>query len=147
MYNSSYSQNFPQGVVARLAGLYGDDRIHLLKSLRAGRAILEEEGQRWLNYLHRRDAVRALIFLCFDQRVTGGFYNVVDDGQLNQLQLYEFLCPKLNLPMPKPGTRAANSKRAYSNKKVVGSKLKALGWSPIVPSLREGLDEILSSEK
>ena len=51
------------GVVARLSGLYGPGRCHVLKNLVNGTAHLDGAGDRMMNFIHRDDAARAMLLL------------------------------------------------------------------------------------
>lgn len=51
------------GIVARLAGIYGPERSVILKKLLSGEAVIEEDGRRFLNQIHRDDAARAILHL------------------------------------------------------------------------------------
>ena len=56
------------GVVARLVPLYGPGRCELLRRYREGLPCLPGAPGRFMNYLHRDDAVSALLLLAVQQR-------------------------------------------------------------------------------
>jgi nucleoside-diphosphate-sugar epimerase len=51
------------GAVARLAGIYGPGRSVLLRKFFSGEAVIEGDGARWINQIHRDDAASALFKL------------------------------------------------------------------------------------
>jgi nucleoside-diphosphate-sugar epimerase len=146
------------GIVARLAGLYGPQRTHLIKSMRSGTARLDGgDGARMMNYVYQDDAVSALVALATATDGARGTYNVVDDGGVTQRDCLTFLSNRLQLPMP--GAQAAqatataevSSRRnaANNNKRVVATRLKTeLGWSPsVAPTLIDGLERLIQIEE
>ncbi|MFH1066368.1 MAG: NAD-dependent epimerase/dehydratase family protein, partial [bacterium] len=44
------------GVIARLAGIYGPERGFWLQKILSGAPVIEGNGERWLNQIHRDDA-------------------------------------------------------------------------------------------
>ena len=49
------------GIVTRLSGIYGPGRSAILKKFLTGGAVIEEDGRRFLNQIHRDDAARDLV--------------------------------------------------------------------------------------
>jgi nucleoside-diphosphate-sugar epimerase len=128
------------GVVARLAGLYGPGRCVPLKKLLEGRATIEEDGTRLMNMLHQLDAAGALRFLA--KKELSGVYNVVDNEPATEIEWYQYVCRHLNKPLPPFGPRDLNRKRGWTNKRVTNRKLRSLGWNPVFPTFKEGIEEI-----
>jgi nucleoside-diphosphate-sugar epimerase len=128
------------GVVARLAGLYGPGRCAPLQKLMEGRATIEEDGSRRMNMLHQMDAAQALGFLA--EKELSGVYNVVDNQPVAEIDWYHYACCRLNKPLPPFGPRDLNRKRGWTNKRVSNRKLRSLGWDPVFPTFKEGIDEI-----
>jgi len=126
------------GIVTRLAGIYGPGRWALLRKFLDGMAVIEEEGSRWLNNIHRDDAAGAIAFL-LNNGAAGGVYNVVDDTPLSQADCYRILSKHFKKPMPPSGPVDADRKRGVTNKRVSNAKLKGLGWVAKFPSVKEGL--------
>lgn len=116
------------GIVARLAGLYGPGRsVHLAK-MREGRAVIEEDGARWINQIHRDDAASALVHLsgiAEPPRVV----NVSDGSPLTQRELYSLIARHCGLPLPPHGPPAPR-KRGSSSKRVSNGLLVSTGWRP-----------------
>ena len=128
-----------QGVVARLAGIYGPGRSALLRKFLSGEAQIEGSGERFLNQAHRDDIAAALLHLIALPDETG-IVNVVDNQPLTQRECYQWLATRLSRPLPPvtkaPGTR----KRGTSNKRVSNQKLRRLGWEPNYPTFPIGMD-------
>ena len=55
----------------------------LLERLRRREAVIEGDGMRWMNQIHQRDLVVALVHL-IDTGVRGEIYNVSDDTPATQ---------------------------------------------------------------
>jgi nucleoside-diphosphate-sugar epimerase len=116
------------GIVARLAGLYGPARSVLLRKFFEGTAIIEGEGAKWINQVHRDDVAAAIVHL-----VTAGvrgIYNVSDNQPLPQRELYTWLAQRFDRLLPPSGPIDTNRKRGWTNKRVSNVRLRALGWMP-----------------
>ena len=135
------------GIALRLAGIYGPGRsVHLRKMLDGSATIDEGEPSRFLNQIHRDDAVSAIIHLIgpgtTNQR--GAIFNVADDQALTQRECYESLADLLGLPLPHDAQPATDRKRAWTNKIVSNTALRATGWEPRYPSF---LDAVKTDER
>ena len=121
------------GVVARLAGIYGPGRSVILKKFLSGEAVIEEDGRRFLNQIHRDDAARAVLHLAASG-VRGEILNVSDSTPLSQRACYEALSSLFSHPLPPTGPRDVNRKRGWTHKRVSNAKLRATGWQLAFPS-------------
>jgi nucleoside-diphosphate-sugar epimerase len=158
------------GIVARLSGIYGPGRSVILKKFLSGEAVIEEDGQRFLNQIHRDDAARALLHLSSPQLSTlssgpsqlpasprlnrvafapAGFssqlYNVSDSRPLTQLECYTGLANLFGKPLPPSGPRDLNRKRGWTHKRVSNAKLRATGWEPRFPCFLDAAAAIAST--
>jgi nucleoside-diphosphate-sugar epimerase len=132
-----------RGTVLRLGGIYGPGRCVPLQKLLSGEAVIEGNGERILNSIHRADAVSAF---CLAARIRcSGIFNVVDDLPVSQLEWFQWLCAELRRPVPPFVPRDLNRKRGWTSKKVSNAKLRSLSWVPQYPTFREGLTEILKA--
>lgn len=138
-----------QGIVCRLSGIYGPGRSVILKKFLAGEAIIEEDGRRFLNQIHRDDAAQAVLFLLengIDKnapiKVRGEIFNVSDSQPLSQRTTYEGLAQGLNRPLPPSGPRDENRKRGWTHKQVSNAKLQSVGWTPRYPCFLDAVSEI-----
>ena len=119
------------GSVARLSGLYGPGRCHILKGLLKGTARLDGDGRRVMNFIHRDDAASALRLMA-EAPVNGGIYNI-SAGAESQRECYQSLADHFALPLPASATSDAPRKRGNSSKRVSSSLIRNLGWQPKYP--------------
>jgi nucleoside-diphosphate-sugar epimerase len=124
--------------VVRSSGIYGPKRGVLFERFRRGEAMIEGDGLRWINQIHQRDLVAAIIHL-IHAGVPGEFYNATDDTPVTYRDYYAWCSKFLSQPMPPHGPVNAERKRGLTNKRVSNAKLRATGWAPMYPSFREGL--------
>jgi nucleoside-diphosphate-sugar epimerase len=131
------------GVVTRLAGIYGPDRSVLLSKFKNGEAVIEEDGRRFTNQIHRDDAARALLHLfSLGEFPSGQVFNVCDSESLTQLEVYQGLAEIFGKDLPPSGPRDMNRKRGWTHKKVCNIKLRATGWQPKYPSFLDAVAEL-----
>ncbi|MEY2529921.1 MAG: hypothetical protein QOI96_6 [Verrucomicrobiota bacterium] len=129
------------GIVTRIAGIYGPGRSALLKRFLAGEAKIDRQNDRFVNQVHRDDVAAALFLLLDRQSHSGQIYNVVDDHPLLQSECYRWLAEKLNRALPPVGLSTSKGKRGRSNKRVSNARLRNLGWEPRYPSFAEAMEE------
>src|SRR5712691_3923416 len=129
------------GIVVRLAGIYGPQRSQLLKSFLAGQVVLDPEDDRFVNQIHRDDAASALFLLLDRQSPAREIFNVVDDQPMLRSECYRWLAEKLNRPTPPAGRSTARRKRGRSNKRVSNAKLRGQGWTPRYPTFAEAMEK------
>lgn len=128
------------GIVARLSGIYGPGRSVILRKFLTGEAVIEEDGRRFLNQIHRDDAASAIHHLATIG--ASGVFNVSDSTPLSQLACYQALSAQFSLPLPPSGPRDLNRKRGWTHKQVSNSKLRATGWEPRFPSFIDAAGEV-----
>lgn len=118
------------GLVARLSGLYGPKRCHVLKNLLSGEARIDGHGERIMNFIHRDDAADAMLMLAeLDVFPRGEIYNVTAEP-VSQHDCYAILAKHFGVPMPEQQREVVKRKRGNSSKRVSNAKLKSLGWQP-----------------
>jgi nucleoside-diphosphate-sugar epimerase len=132
-----------KGVVARLSGIYGPGRSVILKKFLNGEAVIEEDGRRMLNQIHRDDAARAVFHLATSRAC--GVFNVCDSMPLPQIECYRELSRMFGKPLPPTGPRDPDRKRGWTHKRVSNEKLRATGWQPEFPSFLEAAKTIATS--
>ena len=130
-----------QGTVLRLAGIYGPGRCVPLQKLLSGEAVIEDDGDRIINSIHRDDAVTA--FCLAARHRWQGILNVADNTPVTQREWFQWVCARTGRPLPPFVTRDLSRKRAWTSKRVSNAKLRSLGWSPQYPSFREGIEGLL----
>lgn len=126
------------GLVARLSGLYGPGRSVILQKFLSGRAVIEGDGRRWVNQIHRDDAARAVVHL-LTKPARPGIYNVCDSQPATQSEVYMWLADYFQRPLPGKGERDLNRKRGWTNKRVSNAKLRGTGWRPAFPAYRDAI--------
>lgn len=129
------------GTVLRLAGLYGPGRSVLRQKFLDGTAILEGGGGRWINQIHRDDAVRAIASVLQSGK-SGAICNVADDQPATQREIYGWMAEYFSRPLPPVGPPDLGRKRGWTNKRVANARLRALGWTPEFPSYRGALPSL-----
>ena len=128
-------------VILRLAGIYGPGRGHWFKQFLRGEARLEGDGSRYLNMIHRDDAVGAIIAALQGGAPVPSVFNVVDNEPVSQRDFFGWLAGQLDQPMPPsvPADAEANRKRGVTNKRVSNQRLKKmLGYQFKYPTFRQG---------
>src|SRR5437763_7777874 len=125
------------GIVLRVAGIYGPGRSFLLRSVMNGTSIISDH---FVNQVHRDDVASAISFLARSRAVDPPrVFNVVDDTPAPRAEILDWLSTRVGVPLSSfPAD--AEPKRGRSNKRVSNAKLRALGWVPAYPSYREGFD-------
>ncbi len=116
------------GIVARLAGIYGPGRSVLLRKFLSEEAVIEGDGLRIINQVHRDDIASALRVLA--ERGEPGVYNVCDDAPMAQIAVYTWLAAKFGRELPPHGPIDPHRKRGWTSKRVSNAKLRRLGWAP-----------------
>jgi len=132
------------GLVARLAGIYGPGRSVILRKFLAGEAVIEEDGRRFLNQIHRDDAARAILHLATSS-IRGEVFNVSDSTPLTQRECYEALSRIFSRPLPPSGPRDLDRKRGWTHKQVSNKRLRATGWQPLFPSFLDAAGSIAAT--
>ena len=131
------------GVVARLAGIYGPGRSVILRKFLAGEAVIEEDGRRVLNQIHRDDAARAIFhLLTLEPFPKGEVFNVCDSQPMSQVEVYGGLAEIFGRELPPSGPRDLDRKRGWTHKKVLNTKLRETGWKPLYPSFLDAVREL-----
>ncbi|MEI6177281.1 MAG: NAD-dependent epimerase/dehydratase family protein [Verrucomicrobiota bacterium] len=132
------------GIVTRLSGIYGPGRSVILKKILTGEAVIEEDGRRFLNQIHRDDAANAIFHLA-KSGIRGAIFNVSDSMPVTQIACYEKLAEIFHLPLPPVGPRDPNRKRGWTHKQVSNAKLRATGWVPGFPSFLDAAEGVATS--
>jgi len=136
-------------VVLRLAGIYGPGRGYWLNQFLNGEARLEGRGARFLNMIHRDDAV-GVILAALQRGRPGETYNAVDDEPVPQLACFEWLSHTLRraLPPAVPVPEGPARRRGATNKQVSNRRLhQELDYRLKYPNFREGFAALLRSRE
>ena len=128
------------GIVARLAGIYGPQRSALLTKFLSGTATIDPNNDRFVNQVHRDDIASALFLLLNGAAQSSAqIYNVIDDEPLLQSECYGWLSQKLNRPLPPMRRSDQPGKRGDTNKRVSNAKLRRLGWTLQYPTFADAM--------
>jgi nucleoside-diphosphate-sugar epimerase len=132
------------GIITRLSGIYGPGRSVILKKFLSGEAILEEDGRRFLNQIHRDDAAAAILHLARRHGSIAGsrLFNLSDSRPLSQLDCYRELARLFGRPLPPVGPRDPDRKRGWTHKRVSNAKLRASGWEPRFPCFLDAVESV-----
>lgn len=133
------------GTVVRLGALYGPDRCVLVSQYCTEGTALPGDMDRWINYIHRDDAVGALHLLCTLREPPSGIYNLTDRTPMQLGEIYSYLSGLLDRPAPQPEPLRAEARRGFSNQRISCSRLLALGWEPLYPSFADGVHNVLEA--
>lgn len=135
-----------RGVVLRLAGIYGPDRIPRIRDVQVGKTITAH-AEGYLNLIHRDDAA-AVVVAVSQQPPFSATLNVCDGQPVPRREFYREIARLLNVPEPtfsEPTPEELQQIRG-SDKQVSAAKLQetlAVTWR--YPSYREGLAAIVTS--
>ena len=133
------------GLITRLSGIYGPGRSVILKKFLTGEALIEEDGRRFLNQIHRDDASAAILHLASHRKSkieNRQLFNLSDSQPLSQLETYQNLSSIFHRPLPPTGPRDPDRKRGWTHKRVSNEKLRATGWNPRYPSFLDAAESI-----
>ncbi len=126
--------------ILRVAGIYGPERGFLFRQFMKGETGSFDDGNRWLNMIHRDDVISAIMIAL---RLVPSVYNVADDKPVTQHFFLEWLANRLSKPPMAPKGARFPRKRTVTNKRVLNTKLKTAGWALSFPTFREGYEELI----
>ena len=128
-------------LILRLSGIYGPNRVFLLKQLLSGATTVPASDTYWANRIHITDAALAVIHLLKRKTLTG-IYIGTDSTPVPLKTLYQELAKTLGAPPPKEGLPSAMmGKKRLSNQKLCDS-----GFTFQWPDCRQGYAAILANE-
>lgn len=108
----------------RLAAVYGPGK-GVRARLRAGDYKLLDGGRHYVSRVHINDVIN-VIFAAEERAPQGGLYLVGDDQPTTQKEYAEWLCARLDLPMPPSMASAAPGMRRtpHRNRRISNAKMK-----------------------
>lgn len=118
------------GVTLRLSGLYGAERLRLLKGIQAGTITAPDGPGHWANRIHIDDAAKACAHL-LGMVEPQPLYVGTDDHPMQTAELYDSLARLMDVPSP------ARRLQAPSGKRLSNARLRASGWIPEWPNALE----------
>lgn len=139
---------FPSIAILRLGGIYGPNRHALLDDLRDGVRSFPDDPNRWINQIHRDDAVSAILHM-ISISPERKIFNVVDDEPVPYGTCLKWLAHRLNVAPPvfDPEAPALRKRRGPKpHRRISNAKLKATGWVPQYPTFKHGFAQIFVEE-
>jgi len=132
----------------RAAGIYGPGRgLHL--RLKSGTFRIPGDGSGVVSRIHVADLARLVlgIFRRVPEGARGDVFVAADDTPVPQLEVIEWLCRRLALPMP-PRVPVEEAPATLRHDRAVDNRrIKTwTGLSLLYPSYREGFESCLSEE-
>lgn len=140
----AYASSHP-GIIAtsaRLSGIYGPGRNHLIDRLRRGQAIAPEGQTHWVNRIHIDDAAAAIVHL-LSLPQPAALYLVTDSTPLPMRTLYDELARLVGAPSPAIGSTPAS----VGSKRLSNLRLLDSGFIFKWPDSRLGHAALLSKPK
>lgn len=122
-----------QGIVLRLAGIYGPGRTAMLRRARD----LQPGRRRWTNRIHAEDAAAALSHL-LDLPNPQPIYLGGDDSPALESDVFAWLRGQEKLPA------VAAADEPLSGRRVSNRRLRDCGWFPTHPDFRSGYLRLLA---
>lgn len=129
----------PEGIVVRLAGIYGPGRTRLVRMVREGSARCARSRPIG-NRIHRDDCAGAIAHVLGHAKPER-LYVGVDAAPVELCEVYRWIADELGLPAPaeshEPDARGGSRKRCSS------ARLLASGYELRYPTYRDGYRELL----
>ncbi|MET1035575.1 MAG: SDR family oxidoreductase [Arthrobacter sp.] len=132
----------PDGIVLRLAGIYGPGRTRLVDSVLGGTAVVPP-GPHPTNRIHRDDAAAAIVHLATVVPDPEPLYVGVDDEPAELGDVLRFLAAELGRGEPPTGEAPA---ARGGNRRLSNARLRATGFEFAFPTFREGYRSVLAGE-
>lgn len=135
--------------IFRLPGIYGPGRS-VVDRLRDGSARIVKKPGQIFNRVHVDDSVTGM-FVSIGRPRPGAVYNLCDDEPSSADVVMSWAAERMELPSPPevnwtdPSVSDAMRRFYLDSKRISNARAKAeLGWQPMYPSWREGLEAQLS---
>lgn len=132
--------------ILRCGGIYGPGRSQLVDRVRGGLAHYDPDRTQYTNRIHADDVAAALAFLTLHPdppALVAG----VDHEPAPRREVLEWLARRLGVPPPQPSATPGSQRRSESNKRVSSARLRALGYTFVYPTYREGYESLLTGAR
>lgn len=144
------SSAIPFRRVLRLGGLYGPARHYLVDQIKRGERRIGGRSDHFINYLHQEDAARALLASITRGPMGARIYNVCDGSPVKKSELALWIARETGggsiiFDEQAPGgPRQRRGVLPQPSRIVDNSRIRQeLGWSPLYPSVFDGLRAFL----
>lgn len=131
----------PYALILRLSGVYGPDRVALLRSIESGTATVPSEPGYWANRIHVDDAARAITHLLASEQ--SGVFIGTDSTPHPIDYLYTRLAQALDAPHPQSGPPSP----MMGKKRLSNAKLLATGFNLLWPDSLQGYMRIIEAHR
>jgi nucleoside-diphosphate-sugar epimerase len=138
-----FRQRVPDGVVFRLAGIYGPGRTYVIDQVRDGTATIPVPPTH-TNRIHRDDAAAAIVHLLTEVTDPDRVYVGVDDAPADRGDVLRFIADELGVPHPASGP--ASGRFRTGDKRCRNTRLTATGFRLAFPTYREGYRAVLAGK-
>ena len=149
---AAWLERFSATHLFRLAGIYGPGRSPFA-ALRDGTARVVEAPGHVVNRIHVEDIARALL-LSMARPCPGEILNIADGRPAPPWEVTDFAAHLLGLPPPprvplmdRSVSDMARSFYRETKRIAVGRAASRLGWTPLYPSYRAGLEAVLAADQ
>jgi len=131
-------------VIIRLAGIYGPDRVRMIREVRGGQARRYPPPAQYLNQVHADDAAGVIVHVVEHQN-PDALYVVCDREPADRNDVVQWISNKMGLGHIPPASVTDNRPgRRAGNKRCNSNHLVNSGYSFIFPTYREGYDALLT---
>jgi nucleoside-diphosphate-sugar epimerase len=148
-----FTQSGGRGVTLRMGAFYGPEAQNIVDTLEAARkgfALMTGPGDAYWSQIWVDDAAEAVVAALL--RAPAGVYDVVDNEPLTRDEIKQLIARAVGrkrlIAPPTLAVRIVAGKDAMfaaRSQRVSNKKFKeATGWSPTVPSAREGWEQIMA---
>lgn len=127
-------------LILRLSGIYGPNRVYLLKQLLSGASSVPASDAYWANRIHVSDAALATIHLLKDSALKGTYIGT-DSTPVPLKTLYQELAMALGALAPKLGPPSP----MMGKKRLSNQKLRDSGFAFQWPDCRDGYAAIIAN--
>ena len=130
-------------IILRAPGLYGPTTgLHL--RLKSGTYRLPGQGRNHISRIHLDD-LASIVLAAFEKAKKSSLYVVGDSSPVPQIEVVEFLCSKLALPLPQSISLEDAHVTVRGDRQVVANKvLEELGVTLKYPTYKQGYEQCLA---
>jgi nucleoside-diphosphate-sugar epimerase len=129
--------------VVRLAGLYGPDRLWMIRRVQEVGATCQDDPPLWTNRIHVEDAARMLAHI-IELDAPQPLYLGVDDEPASECAVMHWLAERLGVPAPRPASEPVRH-GPLGNKRLSNRLIRDSGFSFLYPSYREGYAAVIAA--
>ena len=130
-----------QSSVIRFSGLYGPGRHLLVDKIRREEPMIGSPD-RFLNLIHRQDAVSALLAI-MQTKTVSGIFNACDGQHATRGEIAKWVAQKIGVAIPR---FIDPDEDRGAHRRVDNTKLRReSGWAPEYPDFQSGYQDFLAS--